>query len=200
MKPPAEAYPLYWPEHWKRTPKHRRSKARYDTTQGKAIRDLSTELKRWRAKHIVISSNVSMRRDGLPYANMRQPQDPGVAVYFMKSGEQQVIACDRWDHVKDNFRACFHTIAALRTIERAGATEVLRRAFDGFKALPAAQPEERRDPWWVVLGVPQGYDDLEVLEIIYKKKARTAHPDVGGSDGAMAELNRAWEEAKGSIG
>ena len=43
-----------------------------------------------------------------------------------------------------------------------------------------------------ILGVDRKATDEEI-KIAYRRKAATAHPDKGGSQAHMAELNRAWE-------
>ena len=53
----------------------------------------------------VLSTNIPLRKDGLPYANHRQPEDKGVAVYFTLNGNPMCFACDRWDSVADNVQA-----------------------------------------------------------------------------------------------
>jgi hypothetical protein len=88
------------------------------------------------AKEIVVSTNVPTRRDGLPYADAREPADPGVAVYFTHGKRQLVIACDSYSTVRANMRAVGATVEALRAIQRHGATSLLERAFTGFAALP----------------------------------------------------------------
>jgi len=136
----------------------------------------------------VLSSNLALRNDGLPYANQRQPSDPGAAVYFQRRGKSLVFACDRWDKVEHNLRAIAKTIEALRGIERWGSSDLMERAFNGFEALPA--PEQ----WWQVLGVGQGAGRDEISRA-YRDKARAAHPDQGGSHAAMARLNAARDQA-----
>lgn len=64
----AEAFPLYWPEGRPRT--SYRNQSRFDQ-QGKFayVRDqLLNELKLLRAKNVIISTNIALRRDGLPLA------------------------------------------------------------------------------------------------------------------------------------
>jgi hypothetical protein len=41
---------------------------------------------------------------------------------------------------------------------------------------------------------------LGVVEDMYRRLARERHPDNGGSHDAMAELNRAIEEARKALG
>lgn len=196
---PADAFPLDWPEGWPRTAPNRRQRARFQTTHDVAQRDLVHELELLGARHAVISTNIPVRRDGLPYARYRAPDDPGVAVYWQqrvgRGADRQwawrVIACDRWDRIRDNLRAIGLSIAALRGLDRWGASELLDRAFAGFAALPAAGPSHR--PWWEVLQVPRDANANEV-RAAYRSLARERHPDVGGTDDEMAELNRAWQE------
>lgn len=197
---PAEAYPLYWPEGWART--RRRKAALYRVSPGKAYKDLRNELRLFNARDAVISSNVPLRVNGVPHAQPGYVDDPGVAVYFVRRGDQQVIACDRFNAAHDNMRAVHKTIEALRAMERAGATQVLAKAFEGFKALPAAEQRPVERPWWEVLDLPTASLaslGLDLASGAVKQRVRNlsreAHPDAGGSDEAMAEINRAADEA-----
>ena len=186
----AEAFPLHWPAGWPRTRSPQPS--RFDVSSFAVVRDnLFREINLLGGTHIVLSTNVPLRQDGIPYANMRQPQDRGVAVYFLRRGKQMVFACDRWAKIEDNMRAIEKTIEAVRGIDRWGASEMLERAVQAFEALPAPSS------CWDVLGVRPGASRSEV-EAAYRMEARRAHPDTGGSNAAMAELNRARDEALGS--
>ena len=140
-----EAYPLQWPQGWPRTKFPERSKF-YEKKQGswatevsmtKARAFLLGELNRLNASSVVISSNLELRQDGLPYAGRRRPQDCGVAVYFQLGGSDQCIPCDKWDRPEDNIYAIGKTIEALRGIERWGAKEMVNAAFRGFQSLPS---------------------------------------------------------------
>ena len=117
----ADAFPLEWPHGWPRTEKPQR--ARFDTSFARARDGVMNELNRMGvADHeIVISTNIQTRRDGLPYASHREPDDSGVAVYFDLDGREQCIPCDRWDRVRDNMQVIHKTIGALRGLERWGA-------------------------------------------------------------------------------
>jgi len=194
----AEAFPLYWPEGWDRT--KRRRPGPYKVTFGAALNDLRDELKRFNARYPVISANVPLRNDGLPKVSSvgdgtRFSGDPGVAVYFRRRDQEFVFACDKYLHPRDNMRAVFQTINALRTIERCGVTELTQRAFAGFKALPP--PEKPKRPWWDVFGLRREDATIEVVQAVYKARSRKAHPDFAKDDGeAMKELNEALTEAK----
>lgn len=192
------AYPLHWPLGRPRTasrtsaPFNRKvHNGRWNETKRLTIsvaRDrLQDELERLRATGIVLSTNVELRLDGSPRSDRSPPADPGVALYFKLKGRDTVLACDRWDSVADNIAAIAKHIEALRGIERWGVG-TLEQAFAGYQALPA--PEQ----WWQVLGVGNQATRAEI-DAAYRAKARTAHPDTGGSDAAMARLNAARDEA-----
>lgn len=181
-----QAYPLAWPSGWPRTAPHRRLPSKFKpgglTAEAQECR---WELQRLGARQPVISTNIELRQDGLPYSNRRRPDDPGVAVYFTYEGRQQCIPCDRWATVEENLRAVWKSIEALRSLERWGAKSFVDAAFTGFQALPA--PNSAR-AWWEVLGVSQ-HASVEEINAAYRSKAKDTHSDTGGSDAAMSELN-----------
>lgn len=198
----AEAFPLQWPEGWTRTPVIRRRRARYKLTPEAALQHLRDELSRLGAlrSSVVISTNIALRNDGMPYASARAPEDPGVAVYWSTSAfKDRSMACDKWDRVHDNMHAIGLAIEGLRAIDRAGATQILERAFTAFGALPPASDAPVVRPWWEVFGFPEallGSLSSAVVEARYRELATKAHPDRGGSDAAMTELNAAREQAR----
>lgn len=181
------AYPLAWPEGWPRT-KSRRPAA-FKVSLEKAVEELEWEVERLGARYPVLSTNVPRRMDGsISLRGIPDNGDPGVAVYFERKGRQQVFACDKWQTVKDNIRAIHRTIEALRGIDRWGASEMMERAFSAFEALPPPHSP------WETLGIPPG-SGRDAIERAFRAKAMKAHPDQGGSTAAMAELNRAREDA-----
>jgi hypothetical protein len=199
------AYPLQWPDVWART-KHRRS-APYFMTLDRAYDSLQRELKLLGAMKgsIVVSSNVSPRNAfGTPRKDGATVDDPGVAVYWTdtKHGER-VVACDRWTTVRGNVRAIGIAIESLRAIDRAGATQIYERAFTAFGALPPAQDAAKVRPWWEVLGFTEavlGVLSPALIDARWRELAHKAHPDRGGSDAEMAELNRAREDGRRHYG
>ena len=183
-----------------------------------AARDfVINELHRMGARHIVLSTDIPIRRDGLFYATSAQPNDPGVAAHFQWRGKPFAVACDSYRRLWENVRAIGKTIEALRTIERHGASQLLERAVSGFAALPPGEDAgEVERPWWEVLGMPMldGMSPIEIAgdpkhpmrtlmlkmaEAIYKVKVPEAHPDRGGSNDVMWELNLAIEAARRSL-
>lgn len=204
-----EAYPLCWPPGRPRTPAAKRTRAKFHAqarrheqygirvdrkaiTLSAAAAALQGELDRLKAARPVLSTNIRLRLDGLPYSGQAQPADPGAAVYFeLGVGPQLCFACDLWDRVEDNVVAIAKTIEALRGIARWGTGDMVRAAFTGFAALPPSTPAKRA--WWVVLGVTPGATGDEV-EAAYSRLARENHPDRGGDTGRMAEINAAADD------
>jgi hypothetical protein len=183
-----QAYPLAWPEGWPRSKEIQTSK--FKATTDKARKKLLEEISRMGGEMPVISSNVPLRSDGHLRAD-REPVDAAVAVYFQRNKKSMVFACDRYDYVRDNLHALALTIEALRGIERWGASEMMERAFSGFKQLNA---ENEGMSWWRMLQVEAGATAAEI-DAAYKKLAKFAHPDMpGGSEAAMGALNVARDQ------
>jgi hypothetical protein len=185
------AFPLSWPPGRKRTEPHRRAVAKFGQRSFAVARDeLLAELKRLGGvRQIVLSTNVELRQDGLPYAGRRAPDDPGVALYFVdRKGRQMAFACDRWRHIEDNMRAIEKTVEALRGIERWGSGEMLDAAFTGFQALPAPPAAK---PWWEVLGCPAHAPTADV-HLAYRRALMNAHPDRAGSSEQVHAVESAY--------
>lgn len=202
-----DAYPLTWPDGWRRTPAYQRTRARFSrqehvwTTTGGYTRkadltiaqatdrvaDALRAIGAW-TTDTVVSTNLALRNDGLPRSGQRAPDDPGVAVYWRKGKVSRCIAIDRYDRVQDNLAAIAATLEAMRAIDRHGGAEILDRAFTGFVALP--QPEQ----WWNTLGVTSTATRAEIDEA-YRKLAMKHHPDRGGDAGEMARVNAARDQS-----
>jgi hypothetical protein len=153
------------------------------------------ELRRLGATEIVVSSNVAVKADGLLYADSRRIDDPGIAVYFKFKKKSLVMARDGFHSVAGNLRSLGLAIDGMRQLERHGGSLMLEKAFDGFLAIA---PPDWKKPWREVFGIKSDWTgDIAQL---YREKARNRHPDAGGSDTLMAELNVAYEEARHELG
>ncbi|MBC7602745.1 MAG: J domain-containing protein [Ramlibacter sp.] len=202
-----EAYPLHWPAGRDRTKAYYREQAKFEVTFARA-RDniihevgLLTGTSRYGDAQIVISTNTALRRDGLPLAGQRQPDDTGVAVYFTHKKRQMVFACDRWTKIEHNMQAIAKTIEALRGIARWGTGDMLAAAFTGFTALPppsATPTPGAKRHWRDVFGT--GVRSRSDLTDVYRRLASAYHPDRGGDPAKMAELNTARDEALKEVG
>lgn len=193
------SYPLQWPEGWLRTPPEARQERRY--RPGRAYSDrrafwtfaearaaLFEELDLLGARNVVISSNYELRRDGRPRAGSRTPDDGGVAVYFTLESRPTVLACDRHSWAAENVRALAMAVKALSLVEKHGGGIIFERSMRGFATRSA------NGAWWSVLRVAETAS-REEIEAAFRELAREHHPDLGGSQEKMAELNAAREQA-----
>lgn len=193
-----QAYPLSWPTWVPRTQYRMRAKFGH-RAQGATVQvarvALQAELDRLGAAHVTLSTNVELRRDGAPRSD-REPGDPGAAVYFMLRKKTICLPCDKWDRVGDNIMAVAKHIEALRGQERWGVGTV-EQAFSGYVALP---PQNHVD-WRGVLQLHRaGAVTGAMVAEAYKRLAFERHPDKGGSDAMMAELNAARDQAMREVG
>ena len=181
------AYPLTWPDHIPRSKS--REKGKFSVSLSTALSNVLTSIRLFAKDSgkamsgIVISSNVTLGAE--------RPEDPGVAVWFVWDGLQVCIPVDRYMTVAANLQAIHHVIEARRVELRHGTLALVRASFMGFKALP---PPPGQAQWWDVLGVPRTAT-RDQIEAAWKAKAKTAHPDTGGSDAAMTALNKAKADA-----
>jgi hypothetical protein len=97
-----------------------------------------------------------------------------------------------YKRVADNLCAIAATFEAMRAIERHGGAQVQERTFRGFLALPASTGKR---PWRQVLELDGQSVNREVIQERYLKLAKQRHPDWGGDQQAMSELNTARDEA-----
>lgn len=209
MSEPISAYPLQWPSGWPRTKARKPAKFgkgervgttatsngwinKRELTISDGVKRVLGELERLNVGrgNAIISTNVQLRLDGLPYSNTREPSDPGVAVYWrvQNKGPMKVMAVDRYDRVADNLAAIAATLEAMRAIERHGGAQILERAFTGFTALPGVPT------CWDVLGVKRG-SSREEIEGAFRDLAKRHHPDTGGSHDEFIRIQTAREQA-----
>jgi hypothetical protein len=157
-----------------------------------AHRLLLFEIGKMGGTDIVVSTNLPLFRDGYPITSAMEPTDPGVAVYFRLKGKSMALACDRFIHVYENIQAIAKTIEALRGIERWGASDMMERAFSGFKALAKGPSED----WREVLGFPPFQEvTRKMVESHYRDLVKLHHPDKGGDREAFERVMRAREAA-----
>lgn len=197
MAEPIEAFPLCWPVNRRRA--GWREVARFSITLGKARDAIVREVKLLGGSGLIISSNLGVRRDGLPYANQRQPDDPGVAAYFTYKKQPMCFACDRWRKVEDNMQAIAKTIDALRGVARWGTGDMMEAAFTGFAALPPPSQTTARG-WREVLGFQPNTRPLySEVEAAYRRLRSSAHPDKGGTHERFMEVQSAFDRAHAEL-
>lgn len=186
------AFPLSWPIGWKRHTS--RSSPRFDLrSMDQAATEVLNQLRmigvgNW---EVIISTNIELRRDGLPKSNQPLVADPGVAVYFKLKGQERVLACDKWVRPEYNLWAIAKHIDSMRAQDRWGVGNITQ-AFAGYLALMSGR--EIRD-WWDVFGLA-AHAPTDTVLARYKALAMTHHPDRGGPVDKMAELNEAMATFK----
>jgi hypothetical protein len=200
------AYPLYWPQGWQRTEPYLRSWSRF--ARGPRARSFSVyseaqsvrlELERLGAENVVISSNLQLRPDGIPYSGQKVPTDCGIAVWFELLDErgvlrETVLACDRWAKPEENLRAIAKHVEALRGQDRWGVGSIAQ-AFRGYQALPE---HASGTPWWDALGVSRD-SAPDVIRKAFKAKAHECHPDKGGDRATWDALQEAYRQAQAVV-
>lgn len=186
------AYPLHWPDGLPRT--ERKAISQFKTQLNAALNNVRKSLEAFgrdsgkAVTGIILSSNVTLGDNA--------PRDTGVAAWFAWDGEQRCIAVDRYPKVQDNLQAIHHIIEARRTEVRHGGLHIVRQTFKGFVALPAPAAGQ----WRTFFGFAATERvSLSEVEARFRHKAATAHPDKGGSETAMMELNAMRDAAKAAL-
>lgn len=177
-------YPLAWPDGVVRTPTQRRIKSPFRTGFDQAVNNVANSLRIFqkeagvKIEHVILSSNVTLLD--------KRPADTGASAWFQMDGAWVAFGVDRFNAVEANIQAIHHIIEARRVELHYGGLAIVRQTFKSFIALPAPNSK----PWWDVLQAPPDAS-RELIEANYKRLARERHPDAGGSDAMMAEINAA---------
>lgn len=207
MQAPTQRYPLTWPNGWIRTPPTARTRAKFSKRRsvdgagggsysvresleiGDGLVRMFGELRRLRASDVIVSSNLQLRSDGVPYSKQgKMLSDPGVAVYFKLKGAPRVLACDKWASAAENMAAIAGHIEAIRMQDRYGVGTI-EQAFAGYAALPPTSID-----WAIVLGVSRTASKDDVAAA-HRRLALIHHPDRGGRLEEMARINEARDIA-----
>jgi hypothetical protein len=156
-------------------------------TWARTHNDLADTFRLWGVENYDVKSKAYgplADRRNLP-ADERQ-----VVVRFQHpDGREIVLVKSDWERPVDNFRQLYHGLEAMRVIWNKNLEDVVRVAYMQLSA-----PATQRDPY-EVLGVRPDVV-IEDAEAMYVIKAKRAHPDKGGSDEAMKELNDAIERVR----
>jgi len=205
-------YPLQWPAGWKRTASSSRQRAQFGKskqsqhgnwrtkerlTVAEGIKRVLATLQKMNIPdyQVIISTNMAVRNDGLPYSGRKDPEDPGAAVYWRPYGssaetQHKCMAIDQYDRLADNLAAIAGTLDAMRAIERWGGADILDRAFQGFAALP----EYASTGWWTVLDVAREAQ-REIVERAYKVLRSRYHDDRPTADAEkFHQVQEAWQQ------
>jgi hypothetical protein len=137
----------------------------------------------------------------------------GVSHYTLSGGRQLDVTLE-FDHPsgkritvtkgdqarpQDNLRAIYLALDDMRLIEYRGLSDLVGTVFLQLGAAKSMITGDSFDP--SNMTTAEAFEVLEitlttspaVAEAAYRAKAKQAHPDRGGSAGAMRRIQRAWE-------
>lgn len=188
--------PLEWPAGWRRTPPNERKPARFSASIGDSLELLFDEIEKLNGEYETVTGDFVIGKRGSILEEQPRGADPAVAVYFDRAGERLCIPCDRWIWFADNLRAVALTVKTIRDLERWGSAQIIARAFEGFRALPAPRAT---DPF-SVLGLDRRSSTVDDVRAAYRKHARRLHPDTGGDGEAFRRLTDSYSAAMLELG
>lgn len=139
-----------------------------------------------------------IRQDGLPRANARAPEHPGVAIAFGSRYGALWYQTDVFTDWKANLRAIALGLEALRKVDRYGITK-RGEQYAGWKALASssdAGPSTAQEAAEVIRTMGGGtaaeiLRDRQQYRASYIRAARAAHPDTGGTTADFQRLQAA---------
>lgn len=188
-----------WPDA--RTPAdQRRSRWTFKAGWADTLHKLDYELAHLGAKEAVIEADFTdsdIRLDGLPRANARNPQFPGVRISFDSKHGPLQYATDSYEYWQHNIRAIALGLEALRAVDRYGITAHAEQ-YRGWIAIegPAGDGDLRHPTSvlaWLrserVSGIA-GAGGLTLKQLL-RQVARNLHPDVGGDPAMWAKFDQA---------
>ena len=124
-----------------------------------------------------------------PYAD-RDPDDPGVVVYFEREGQGFAVPCDRWSNLRDNAQAIAKYLNAKRALERYGVSTVAGEM--STQALPSGTEDESSAEPHEVLGVAPDAPD-GVVKAAARELKKENHPDNDGDRDTFQRIVKAEE-------
>lgn len=173
------------------TPPHkRRSRWTFKAGWNDTLNLLDREIENLGAREFIIEADFKesdIRLDGVPRANARQPQFPGVRVFFESRHGPLVYQADNCEFWQHNARSIALGLEALRAVDRYGITHRAEQ-YTGFRAIgPGANSTrvtfENADAavrWLRSHAGLAGADGLSVRSLA-RLVARNVHPDAGGA-------------------
>lgn len=209
---------LTWPDGWKRTSEKRRMASGWlhRTNDPRLLaQPVVLALAAIGATSVFVCSDTFFERE---------VTDPGAAIYFNIAGTRYAYGTDTYWNPLDNLVALGGLAEGLKSAASVGAFEAWARMLSAFLILnggshgphtaPPTQPPPDPPPdppprpgdapyaqWWHVLGFKhQAEATLERAEKVYRDRVKKAHPDLGGSEEAMALFNAAIRAAREHFG
>lgn len=185
----------------------RRSRNTFRSGYDNTLAILDYELWQLDATDVVIEADFreqDIRLDGLPKGNARQPQHPGIRLFFGSKHGPLMYGTDAYELWQHNLRAIALALEALRAVDRHGVTRHGEQ-YTGWKAIantPAPMTfREARDflcqhsqpdaVQMARLSSPEPTTREVAAAALYRRAARALHPDAGGDAAASQKLGEA---------
>ncbi len=135
-----------------------------------------------------------LRRDGLPKAYAK-PNGPRVRLSFQTEELGPIsFMSDAYAEWKDNVRGIVKTLAAMRAIERYGATRG-KQQYKGWASLPETATSGFKGPADALAFLERAAGNVtpgqHKIEELYRMAALRNHPDKGGTQDMMAKIQDA---------
>lgn len=147
--------------------------------------DLAIEFERWGVTEWDTNYPRGARLEGYNQSEL----DRTVTLTYNLRGKPITLKMDSQSRAVDNLRVLFLAVEAMRLNEKRGIGEIIEQAY-----LQLAGPVQEKSPWEILSIFPGS--PISVAEAMYKEKAKTAHPDRGGSQEDMRQLNDAIEKIR----
>lgn len=187
--------PLIWTD---RNTWDRRSRGTFKATWSSTLRLLETELHHLDARNVVIQADFAehdLRIDGMPKANARQPNHPGIRIAFDSTHGPLTYSTDSCEYWQHNVRSIALGLQALRAVDRYGVTK-RGEQYQGWAQLPAGNGSApssmtKLDAVRLVaehagVGFIASMDisDQVAMRLHFRRARANAHPDRNAGDSA----------------
>jgi hypothetical protein len=181
---------------WTRVPKLGLQGSSFKTAYNKTLDKLEYELKRLRARDILIEAGFSLealRNDGWPRGGT-YPSHPGVVLYFTCPDGNMEFPCGTYHRFEANLHAIALTLENLRAIDRYGVTLGRHQQYRGFLAIEAAPKQMTVDQAAAFVAIASGLPSQDIIKSAeawrgaYRAAAARLHPDVAASPDGFHKL------------
>ncbi|WP_436344163.1 hypothetical protein [Natronorubrum sp. FCH18a] len=112
---------LEWSDGFERTPAGDRESYPHGfrVSRTRAFENILEEVGKMNARNVQVKTAAphTQAEPHRLYAD-RDPDDPGIVVYFERDGQQFAVPCDRWDNLRDNAQSIAKYLNAKRALER----------------------------------------------------------------------------------
>lgn len=157
----------------------------WSTTQN----DLAREFEAWGVKEWATDYPKGARMEGFNQDIITRT----VNLTYVKNGRTVTLSMGKQARALENLRVLYIAINAIRMNERRGIGELMSSVY-----LQLEEGASHEKSPYEKLGLQEGLP-LSVYEAMYKDLAKFAHPDAGGSEWEMTELNGAINKIRNQL-